>query len=131
MGEPGKKDADGPSPEAAGAGNGQAAQAERAGDANERLNAILLGIIEREVGRGEPRRAEEWKTLREMAERHPNGSELVTTFEGVIDRCNHELVSRFGAHGNDVTRLRESVVMLIRVSLAKKLGLGGSPAKES
>ena len=116
MADPGKKDTD--------------PGKKDTGDANERLNAILLGIIEREVGRAEPRRSEDWKTLREMAARHPTGSELVATFESVIDRCNQELVSRFGAQGLDVARLRESVVMLIRVSLAKKLGLGGV-AKES
>jgi hypothetical protein len=104
---------------------------DRAVPENERLNAILLGIIEREVGRGEPRRAEDWNTLREMAVAHAAGIELVATFEGVIDRCNREMIGRFGAHGVDLTRLRESVVMLIRVSLAKKLGLDNAPVRES
>jgi hypothetical protein len=117
-----------------GAGNGSAdgsgrTQASRVD--NERLNAILLAIIEREIGRSEPRRPQEWQTLREMAVGQESGQELVSTFEGVIDRCNEELAKRFGAHGADLTRLRESVVMLIRVSLAKKLGLSGIRPKES
>ncbi len=97
--------------------------------ANERLNDLLLGIVEREIGRAEPRRTEDWDTLRRLAVGHPSGAELVTTLEGVIDRCNQEMTARFGGHGADLTKLRDSVVMLIRVSLAKKLGLG--PVKES
>jgi hypothetical protein len=112
------------------AGNG-GSRPERAVSENERLNGILLGIIEREVGRGEPRRAEDWDTLRELAAAHASGMELVTSFESVIDRCNREMIGRFGTHGVDLTRLRESVVMLIRISLAKKLGLGNAPARES
>lgn len=127
MADPEKKDADGPP--LGGAGNGGAAGgagSRDGGESERRLNTVLLAIIEREVGRGEPRRAEDWSALREMAARHPTGTDLVGTFESVIDRCNQELVQRFGTHGVDLTRLRESVVMLIRVSLAKKLGLGGA-----
>ncbi len=132
MADPEKKDPEGLPSHAAGGGNGQgAAETSRASDENERLNAILLAIIEREVGRGEPRRAEEWSTLRQMALTHPSGPELVATFESVIDRCNRELVNRFGSQGIDLTRLRESVVMLIRVSLARKFALGRAAAKES
>jgi hypothetical protein len=120
----------------AGTGNGNgtangSGRSQASGVDNEQLNAILLAIIEREIGRGEPRRPEQWQTLREMAVGQPSGQELVSTFEGVIDRCNDELTKRFGAHGVDLTRLRESVVMLIRVSLAKKLGLSGIRPKES
>ncbi len=132
MADPEKKDAVEPGPEAVGGGNGKGGEwTPRTREDNERLNAILLGIIEREVGRGEARRAEDWERLRQMAVVHPSGPQLVATFEGVIDRCNQELVNRFGAHGMDLARLRESIVMLIRVSLAKKLGLGGAAAKES
>ncbi len=132
MADPGKKDADERGPDAAAGGNGKGADwTPRSREDNERLNAILLGIIEREVGRGEARRPEDWSTLRQMALAHPSGPQLVATFEGVIDRCNQELVNRFGAHGVDLGRLRESIVMLIRVSLAKKLGLAGAAAKES
>lgn len=131
MADPEKKDAEERGPEPAAGGNGRGAEWPRNRAENERLNAILLGIIEREVGRGEARRGEDWDRLRQMALVHPSGPQLVDTFEGVIDRCNQELVSRFGAHGVDLTRLRESIVMLIRVSLAKKLGLGAAASRES
>lgn len=119
-------------------GNGRAAtrgagadQGERVIGESERLNDLLLGIIEREVGRGEPRRPEDWATLRELAIRHATGMELVDTFQEVIERCNHEMVDRLGVQGIDVRRLRESVVMLIRISLAKKLGLTPAVVRES
>lgn len=144
MADPEKKDEDARSSGGAGesggssAGNGNGnggahagGHPQAAGVDNEHLNAILLAIIEREIGRGEPRHPEQWQRLREMAVGQPSGQELVSTFEGVIDRCNEELTKRFGAHGVDLTRLRESVVMLIRVSLAKKLGLSGIRPKES
>ncbi len=98
---------------------------------NERINDLLLGIIEREIGRGEPRRPEDWATLRELAVGHPNGVQLVATFQGVIDGCNHEMVDRLGVQGIDVGRLRQSVVMLVRISLAKKLGVTPAAVKES
>jgi hypothetical protein len=123
-----KKDEARASSDVAGSGG---SRPERAVSENERLNGILLGIIEREVGRGEPRRAEDWNTLRELAATHAAGMELVASFESVIDRCNREMIGRFGAHGVDLTRLRDSVVMLIRISLAKKLGLDNAPARES
>jgi len=123
------------SAEASGNGNG-AGSSSRGGaepviDATERLNDLLLGIIEREVGRAEPRRPEDWATLRELAVGHPDGMELVTSFQEVIDRCNHEMVHRLGVQGIDVARLRDSVVMLIRISLAKKLGLTPAAVRES
>ncbi len=118
-----------------GNGNGTASaaggQAEPVIGETERLNDLLLGITEREVGRGEPRRPEDWATLRELATRSATGLELVDTFQGVIDRCNHEMVDRLGVQGIDVGRLRESVVMLIRISLAKKLGLTPAAVRES
>jgi len=121
LSDPAKKDGNGTP-----AGGGTADVA-----ANERLNAVLLAIIEREIGRAEPRRPADWQTLEQMAVGHESGAELVATFKGVIDRCNEELVQRFGAHGVDLSRLRDSVVMLIRVSLARKLGLSGVREKES
>jgi len=121
------------SAEAAGNGGGTTARAEATTVINEteRLNDLLLGIIEREIGRAEPRRPEDWATLRELAVGHPNGMELVTTFQGMIDRCNEEMVNRLGVQGIDLRRLRDSVVMLIRISLAKKLGLTPAAVRES
>jgi hypothetical protein len=125
------------SADAAGNGNGGASTAGGRGEGRpviaeaERLNDLLLGIIEREIGRGEPRRPEEWATLRELAVRHSTGTELVETFRSVIDRCNDEMINRLAVKGLDLRRLRESVVMLIRISLAKKLGLAGNAARES
>ncbi len=122
---------------AAGNGNGNGATASAAGQPTpvvtetERLNDLLLGIIEREIGRGEPRRPEDWATLRELAVRHATGMELVASFQSVIDRCNQELVNHLAVQGIDISRLRDSVVMLIRISLAKKFGLAGSVARES
>ncbi len=114
-----------------GARQAAAGQGERVIGETERLNDLLLGIIEREVGRGEPRRPEDWATLRELAVGHPNGTEMIATFQSVIDRCNDEMVNRLGAQGIDVARLRDSVVMLIRISLAKKLGLTPAVVRES
>ena len=133
-----KKREEKPSAEANnGNGNGGSRNTTAGGDAvpvaneTERLNHFLLGIIEREIGRGEPRRPEDWATLRELAVRHSTGMELVSTFQSVIDRCNEEMVNRLAVQGIDLRRLRESVVMLIRISLAKKFGLTGRASRES
>lgn len=111
-------------------GNGRA-EPKQGGLAGDRLNDLLLAIVEREIGKGEPARAEDWAALRGLAEGNAGGTELVTTLEGVIHRCNDEMKARFEAHGTDLTRLRESVVTLIRVSIMKKLGLTESSTKES
>lgn len=116
------------SPAAGGNGN---PEPKRGSLANERLNDLLLAIVEREIGRGESARAEDWAALRSLAAGNPAGPELVTTLEGVIRRCNAEMAGRFGTHGVDLAKLRESVVMLIRVSMMKKLGLTESSTKES
>ncbi len=112
-----------------GAGHGSGSTADAA--LNERLNTVLLAIIEREIGRGEPRSEEDWRQLREMAIGHAQGPQLVDSFEEVLDRANREMLDRFGAPGMDLARIRGSVVTLIRDSLAKKLGLAPGGVKES
>ncbi|HKC12918.1 MAG TPA: hypothetical protein VKI41_12870 [Vicinamibacteria bacterium] len=99
---------------------------------SQQLSELLLGIMEREIGRGEPRRPEDWARLYALAVGHPGTSDLVTTLEGVIRQCNEEMTSRFGGAGGDLSKIRQSVLALIRVSLLKKLGLpDGDKAKES
>jgi hypothetical protein len=99
---------------------------------SQQLSELLLGIMEREIGRGEPRRPEDWARLHALAVAHPGTSDLVTTLEGVIRQCNEEMTSRFGSSGDDLSKIRQSVLALIRVSLLKKLGLPhGDKTKES
>src|SRR5258708_5945601 len=99
---------------------------------SEQLNNLLMGIVEREIGRGETRDPADWTRLQALALGHPGASELVTTLEGVIQEVNEEMTSRFGGAGGDLSKIRQSVLALIRVSLLKKLGLpDGDKAKES
>jgi type IV secretory pathway ATPase VirB11/archaellum biosynthesis ATPase len=111
-------------------GNGSP-QPKGGGAASEQLNDVLLSIVEREIGRGEEADPEAWARLRAMAVGHPGGSELVATLEGMIQKCSQDMTSRFDGTGLDVSRIRESVVTLIRDSLRKKLGLGERPIRES
>jgi hypothetical protein len=98
----------------------------------QQLSDLLLAITEREIGRGEPRRPEDWARLQALAVGHPGASDLVTTLEGAIQQCNDEMTTRFGGGGGDLSKIRQSVLTLIRVSLLKKLGLpAGGKAKES
>jgi hypothetical protein len=112
------------------------AQAEETGPSrqmqSQQLSDLLLGIMEREIGRGEARRPEDWARLRALAVGHQGNSDLVTTLEGVIRQCNEEMTSRFSGGGADLSKIRQSVLTLIRASLLKKLGLSdGETTKES
>ncbi|HXB56382.1 MAG TPA: hypothetical protein VN461_16530 [Vicinamibacteria bacterium] len=108
------------------------APAGESGPSNQQLSDMLLAIAEREIGRGEPRRPEDWARLQALAVGHPGASDLVTTLEGAIRQCNEEMTSRFGTAGGDLSKIRHSVLALIRISLLKKLGLpDGGKAKES
>src|SRR5437899_3069976 len=99
---------------------------------SQQLNNLLMGIVEREIGRGEARDFEDWARLHALAVAHPGTSDLVTTLEGVIQQCNQEMTSRFGTAGVDLSKIRQSVLTLIRVSLLKKLGLSdGGKTQES
>ncbi len=99
---------------------------------NQQLSDLVMAITEREIGQGEARRPEDWARLHALAVGHPGTSDLVTTLEAVIAQCNQEMASRLGSAGADVSKIRQSVVALVRVSLLKKLGLvEGSKIKES
>jgi hypothetical protein len=107
-------------------GEGSAAAGGKNGSSlpeNQQVSDLLLGILEREIGRGEARSPEDWVRVRAVAAGHPGTSELVDSLEGAIRNCNQEMDSRFGNAGADVSKIRQSMLMLIRVSLLKKLGL--------
>jgi hypothetical protein len=111
------------------------AQAEESGPSRQQtqqLSELLLAITEREIGRGEVRRPEDWARLHALAVGHPGAPDLVTTLEGAIRQCNEELTSRFGSAGGDVSKIRQGVLTLLRVALLNKLGLSdGGKTKES
>jgi hypothetical protein len=99
---------------------------------SQQVSDLLLGILEREIGRGEARRPEDWARVRALAAGHPGTTELVTSLEGAIQTCNQEMGSRFASAGVDVSRIRQSMLSLIRVSLLKKLGMTeGGNTRES
>ena len=93
---------------------------------NRLLTDHLLAIIEREIGRGEARRPEEWAQLRELAAHHPGTANLVNTLDTAIQQCNQELINGPGRGGADLSKMRQSMVALIRVTLLKKMGLADS-----
>jgi hypothetical protein len=99
---------------------------------NQQLSDLVMAITEREIGRGEPRRPEDWARLHALAAGHPGGSNMVTNLEAMIEQCKQEMANHLGSAGADVSKIRQSVVALVRVSLFKKLGLAeGSKIKES
>jgi hypothetical protein len=111
------------------------AQVEESGPSrqqDQQLGDLILAIAEREIGGGEARRPEDWARLQALAVGHPGASDLVTTLEGAIRQCNEEMTSRFGSAGVDLSKIRQSVLALVRVSLLKRLGLSdGGKTKES
>jgi hypothetical protein len=81
-----------------------------------------LGLVDRQIGRGEPPSPAEWQELRDLAGGHEESLRLVGELQSVVERFDAQLRARFAAAGEtvDLARLREGLATLIREIVRKK-----------
>lgn len=98
-------------------------------DPRNRLRTVVamkvLSIVDREIGRGEPRVEAEWQKLKESVASHEGAGELVSSLESAVRSYADELQSKIAAGEVEEAPARASAVKVIRLALLRKIQLTG------
>jgi hypothetical protein len=85
--------------------------------------ARVLGIVNREIGQGQPRLESDWASLKEAVAGHPAAADLVTSLETALQAYQDELQSRIRAGEMEEGQARAAAVKVIQLGLLRKLGV--------
>jgi hypothetical protein len=86
----------------------------------------VLGIVEREIGKGEGPLPGEWAKLKDLVAKSPEAVDMVGKLEDAMGTYAADLDRKIKAGEVDETQARESALKVIRMTLLKKIQIGRS-----
>ena len=89
----------------------------------------VLAIVDREIGKGEPRVESDWSKLKEMVAGQEGASELVSNLQASVQTYGDELRAKIAAGEADEKTARAAALKVIRVALLRKIQLAAPTAK--
>jgi glycine oxidase len=91
----------------------------------------VLSIVNREIGKGEPRLESDWTTLKAAVAGQEGADELVSSLQTAVRTYADELEKRIASGEMEEKQAREAAVKVVQAALLKKLGLLPAQAIES
>ena len=89
----------------------------------------VLAIVDKEIGKGEGPRDEDWQAVRDMVAAQPGAAELVDTLKATVRSYDEDLVARIRKGDVDEAAARAAAVKIIRVALLKNIKLVDTKTK--
>lgn len=97
-------------------------------DPRNRLRTVVaikvLSIVDREIGKGEPRAQDDWDNLRKTVVGQEGAVELVDNLEAAVKSYGDEVEAKIKAGEADEATARAAAVKVIRLALLKKIQVG-------
>jgi hypothetical protein len=100
-------------------------------DPRNRLRTVVaikvLSLVDREIGKGEPRSGEEWANLKKMVAGQEGAAEMVANLESAVASYADELAAKVKSGEVDEPSARAAAVKVIRLAVLRKIDIGGAP----
>jgi uncharacterized protein DUF6285 len=87
----------------------------------------VLSIVEREIGKGEPRREQDWAELKEIVAPQKGAPEMVESLEKAINSYGEELAAKIKSGEVEEGPARAAALKLLRLTLLQKIRLVDPP----